>query len=90
MDMMGYHTKIIELAYNLAANGAKDQAEVLRRFRVAYRHMAASVDSVMVELGQGPFGPMEWWNAGCGTDARREQTTGRHREKSGITVGLPT
>lgn len=58
MDMIGYHTKIIELAYNLAASGAKDEAEVLRRFRITYRHMAASVDSVMVELGQGPFGPM--------------------------------
>lgn len=58
MDPYGYHTKLIELAYNLAAGGAKDQADVLRRFRTTYRHMAASVDSVMVELGQGPFGPM--------------------------------
>ena len=26
--------------------------------RAIYRHMAAPVDSVMIELGQGPFGPM--------------------------------
>ena len=58
MDPFGYHTKLIELAYNLAAGGAKDQADVLRRFRTVYRHMAASVDSVMVELQQGAFGPM--------------------------------
>jgi hypothetical protein len=58
MDPFGYHTKLVELAYSLATEGAADNADVLRRFRTIYRHMAASVDSVMVELGQGPFGPM--------------------------------
>ena len=58
MDPFGYHTKLIELAYAMATEGATDNADVLRRFRIAYRHMAAAVDSVFVELGQGPFGPM--------------------------------
>ncbi len=58
VDPYGYHTKLIELAYQMASAGASGDAETLRRFRVIYRHLAATVDGVMVELGQGPFGPM--------------------------------
>ncbi len=58
MDPFGYHTKLIELAYNMAAFNSPSDADTLRRFRTIYRHLAATVDGVMVELGQGPFGPM--------------------------------
>jgi hypothetical protein len=58
VDPFGYHAKLIELADKLARDGAKDPADLLRRFRVIYRHLAATVDGSMAELGQGPFGPM--------------------------------
>lgn len=57
MDPFGYHTKLIELAYQMASFNSPGDAETLRRFRAIYRHMAATVDGVTVELGQGPYGP---------------------------------
>lgn len=58
MDPYGSLTKLIELAYEMAKEGASDEADVLRRFRLIYRHMSTTVNSVFVELGQGPYGPM--------------------------------
>ena len=58
MDPYGSHTRLIELAYEMAKAEASDDSELLRRFRIIYRHMATSVTSVFVELGQGPYGPM--------------------------------
>jgi len=58
MDPFAYNTRLIDLAYEMATKGAKDEADVLRRFRTIYRHLSTSAHSVMVELGQGPFGPM--------------------------------
>lgn len=58
MDPFGYHTKLIELAYTMASQDSPSDADTLRRFRTIYRHLAATVDGVMLELGQGPFGPM--------------------------------
>jgi hypothetical protein len=57
-----YRAKLIEIAERLAAEGAKDNADFLRRFRVVYRHLVATVDGTANELGFGPFGPMppEW------------------------------
>jgi hypothetical protein len=60
--MMGfagdYHVKLIEMAQTLASDGAKDLPDFLRRFRTIYRHLAASVDGALADLGAGPFGPM--------------------------------
>jgi hypothetical protein len=53
-----YHVKLIELAQNMALEGADDQASFLRRFRTIYRHLAASVDGATIDLGIGPFGPI--------------------------------
>lgn len=53
-----YHVKLIELAQNMALEGADDQASFLRRFRTIYRHLAASVDGATMDFGFGPFGPM--------------------------------
>ena len=58
MDPFGSHTKLIELAYDMAKAQGSDDADVLRRFRIIYRHLSTSVNSVFVELGQGPYGPM--------------------------------
>ena len=58
MDPMGYHSKLIELAYNMATFNSPSDAETLRRFRLIYRHMATTVDGVLMELGQGPYGPI--------------------------------
>ena len=58
LDPFGSHTKLIELAYDIAKAQGTDEADVLRRFRIIYRHMATTVTSVFVELGQGPYGPM--------------------------------
>ena len=58
MDPFGDRTKLIELAFNIASANSSDDVETLRRFRRIYRHMAASVESVSVELGLGPYGPM--------------------------------
>lgn len=58
MDPFGYQAKVIELAYQLASANSSGDAETLRRFRVIYRHMSATINSVMVEIGQGPYGPM--------------------------------
>jgi hypothetical protein len=53
-----YHNKLIEVAWDAAREGAPPQAEALRRFRIIYRHLAATVDGAAAELGFGPFGPM--------------------------------
>lgn len=58
MNPYDYHVKIIELAYGMAVAEAGTDAETLRRFRTIYRHMAATVDGSLGELGFGPFGPM--------------------------------
>lgn len=58
LDPFGSHTKLVELAYDMAKAHGSDDADVLRRFRVIYRHLATTVSSVFVELGQGPYGPM--------------------------------
>lgn len=58
MDPFASQTKLIELAYDMATANSSDDAELLRRFRVIYRHMSASVNGLMLELGQGPYGPM--------------------------------
>jgi hypothetical protein len=52
-----YHVKLIELAQNMALEGAADQTAFLRRFRTIYRHLAATVDGATMDLGFGPFGP---------------------------------
>ena len=53
-----YRAKLIEIAERIASEGATDQADFLRRFRVAYRHLIATVDGSATALGMGPFGPM--------------------------------
>jgi hypothetical protein len=53
-----YRAKLIEIAERLANDGATDNADFLRRFRVAYRHLVATVDGSAAALGMGPFGPM--------------------------------
>ena len=58
MGPFDYHNKLIELAWSAAATGSASPTEALRRFRVIYRHMAATVDGAAAELGMGPFGPM--------------------------------
>jgi hypothetical protein len=58
MGPFDYHNKLIELAWDAAAQGSQSPTEALRRFRVIYRHMAATVDGAAAELGIGPFGPM--------------------------------
>ncbi len=58
MDPTGYHVKLIELAYQMASAKATSEADLLRRFRTIYRHMAATVDGAMAEMGFGPYGPM--------------------------------
>lgn len=58
MGPFDYHYKLIELAWEAATREASSTDDSLRRFRVIYRHMAATVDGAAVELGFGPFGPM--------------------------------
>jgi hypothetical protein len=58
MDPFASQTKMLELAYEMASRGSTGEAETLRRFRIVYRHLATSVHSVMVELGQGAYGPV--------------------------------
>jgi hypothetical protein len=58
MDPMAYRVKLIELAYQMAMGSGGSEADILRRFRTIYRHMAATVDGAMAEAGFGPFGPM--------------------------------
>jgi hypothetical protein len=58
MGPFDYHNKLIELAWDAASQGAASTTEALRRFRLIYRHMAATVDGASAELGFGPFGPM--------------------------------
>ncbi len=53
-----YRAKLIEIAERIAADGARDNLDFLRRFRLVYRHLVATVDGTAAELGQGPFGPM--------------------------------
>jgi hypothetical protein len=58
MDPFGSNTRLIDLAYDMAKAEGTSESDLLRRFRVIYRHLATSVTSVSVELGQGPYGPM--------------------------------
>jgi hypothetical protein len=58
MGPFDYHNKLIELAWDAATDGSQSPTDALRRFRVMYRHMAATVDGAAAELGFGPFGPM--------------------------------
>jgi hypothetical protein len=51
-----YRAKLIEIAERLAMDGAQDNADFLRRFRVVYRHLVATVDGSASELGLGQFG----------------------------------
>lgn len=53
-----YRAKLVEIAERLATEKAEDQADFLRRFRVVYRHLVATVDGSATELGMGPFGQM--------------------------------
>jgi hypothetical protein len=53
-----YRAKLIEMAERVALDGATDNLDFLRRFRIAYRHLVATVDGAAAELGFGPFGPM--------------------------------
>ena len=53
-----YRARLIDIAEKLAADGATDNLDFLRRFRVVYRHLLATVDGTATELGFGPFGPM--------------------------------
>lgn len=55
---MDYHSKLIEVAWDAATRDASSTADALRRFRVIYRHMSATVDGASTELGFGPYGPM--------------------------------
>jgi hypothetical protein len=58
MDPIGYRVKLIELAYQMAMKSGGSEADILRRFRTIYRHMAATVDGAMADVGFGPFGAM--------------------------------
>lgn len=58
MGPFDYHNKLIELAWDAASREASSIEDALRRFRLIYRHMAATVDGASAELGMGPFGPM--------------------------------
>jgi hypothetical protein len=53
-----YRAKLIEIAERIASEGAADNRDFLRRFRVVYRHLVATVDGTASELGLGAFGPM--------------------------------
>jgi hypothetical protein len=53
-----YRSKLIAIAERLAAEKAADEADFLRRFRIAYRHLVATVDGTATALGMSPFGPM--------------------------------
>lgn len=53
-----YRAKLIEIAERIAMKDASDDADFLRRFRVVYRHLLATVDGSATALGMGPFGPM--------------------------------
>ncbi len=53
-----YRAKLVEIAERVASEGAKDNADFLRRFRTVYRHLVVTVDGAASELGLGPFGPM--------------------------------
>jgi hypothetical protein len=53
-----YRAKLIEIAERVASEGAKDNLDFLRRFRLVYRHLVATVDGTAAQLGFGPYGPM--------------------------------
>ena len=53
-----YRIKLVEVAERLALDGAKDNLDFLRRFRIIYRYLVATVDGAATESGYGPFGPM--------------------------------
>ncbi|MDQ3690456.1 MAG: hypothetical protein M3406_10555 [Chloroflexota bacterium] len=57
-DPIGFPNKVIELAYQLASSSTQGDAEILRRFRIIYGHMAITVGALQTDLGQGPYGPM--------------------------------
>lgn len=52
-----YRAKLIDIAERVASEGAKDNLDFLRRFRLVYRHLVVTVDGTAAELGFGPFGP---------------------------------
>lgn len=53
-----YRVKLIEIAERIASEKAQDQTDFLRRFRIVYRHLVATVDGSSTMFGMGPFGPM--------------------------------
>jgi hypothetical protein len=53
-----YRAKLIEIAERIANEGATDNKDFLRRFRVVYRHLVTTVDGSATDMGFGPFGPM--------------------------------
>lgn len=55
---LDYRAKLIEIAEGLARDGAQDEVDFLRRFRVVYQQLITSVDGSATMLGFGPYGPM--------------------------------
>jgi hypothetical protein len=53
-----YRAKLIEIAERVAAEGAQNNPDFLRRFRLVYRHLVVTVDGSAAELGFGPYGPL--------------------------------
>ena len=47
---VGYHTKLIEIAHQMASLTWSGDVETLRRFRVIYRHMAATVGVTLTNV----------------------------------------
>ena len=58
MPFGDYRVKLIEIAERIASEGASDNLDFLRRFRIVYRHLVATVDGTANDMGLGPFGPM--------------------------------
>jgi hypothetical protein len=58
MQWEDYRSKLVAIAERLASEHAKDEADFLRRFRIAYRHLVTTVDGTATALGMSPFGPM--------------------------------
>lgn len=69
-----YRTKLVEIAERIALEGAKDNADFLRRFRTVYRHLVVTVDGSASELGLGPYGPMPMDMGMRGPDINRLST----------------
>jgi hypothetical protein len=52
-----YQMELVKIADRLASQGSdQSEAAYLRRFRIIYRHLAASVSSVGIETGMAAFG----------------------------------